>query len=105
MTKSPMLIVPATIPRAQSSMTALSPPATITTWPTLSSDSESWSFTAAPSYPCSASSRRRASCASLPKYLTVSKLSRLSMDLVLARPSASFILRRKRIRHSVTVRV
>ena len=100
-----MVSVPATIPYAESSITAVSPTAMIVAWPTLSSESETWFITAARSYPLSASSSRLASCASLPKYLTVSKLSRLSMDLVLARPSSSFIRRRNLIRHSVTTRV
>ena len=100
-----MVIVPATIPCAQSSMTAVSPPAMIAAWPTLSRESETWFITAARSYPRSASSSRLASCASLPKYLTVSKLSRLSMALVLARPSSRFISRRNFSRHSVTVMV
>ena len=100
-----MVIVPATIPYAESSITAVSPTAMIAACPTLSSESETWFITAARSYSCSASSSRRASCASFPKYLTVSKLSRLSMDLLLARPSCSFIRRRNLMRHSVTATV
>ena len=46
-------------------------------------------------------SKRRASIASLPKYLTVSKFSSESIALVLASVSESFISRRMAMRQSL----
>ena len=50
-------------------------------------------------------SKRRASSSSLPKYLTVSKFERLSIALVLASVSLSFISRRMAMRRSLAANV
>src|SRR5215471_18504509 len=81
------------------------PSAMIAAWPVFRMDSEIWAWIEAAEYLSIERSKRRVSCASLLKYFTVSKFSRLSTALVLASVSDWFISRRIAERQRVIAKV
>ncbi len=90
---------------AASTSTTPCPIAMIAAWPVLRTDSDTCDWIEAPAYFSIETSKRRVSCFSLLKYLTVSKFSSESTALVLASVSDWFISRRKAMRQRVMAKV